>query len=101
MTYSAAFKARVVQGLMGSRAVSAHRLVEAVGVSHETLPRCLREACSVHGMPSPKQRTSRWTSAEKLLELRLGMLLQSTPPSFRRSVAPASACSSQHDAQRA
>ena len=34
-TYSAAFKARVVQRLMGPRAVSANRLAETVGVSPE------------------------------------------------------------------
>lgn len=65
-TYSAAFKARVVQRLMGPRAVSANRLAETVGVSQETLSRWLRQARSVDGMPSPKKRTPRWTGAEKL-----------------------------------
>ena len=65
-TYSAAFKARVVQRLMGPRAVSANKLAETVGVSQETLSRWLRQARSVTGMPSPKKRTPRWTGAEKL-----------------------------------
>ncbi len=64
--YSAALKARVVQRLMGPRAVSANKLAETVGVSQETLSRWLRQARSVTGMPSPKERTPRWTGAEKL-----------------------------------
>ena len=40
-TYSAAFKARVVQRLMGLRAISANRLAATVGVSQETLSRWL------------------------------------------------------------
>ena len=43
-TYRAACKARVVQRLMGPRAVSANRLAATVGVSHETLSRWLRQA---------------------------------------------------------
>ncbi len=65
-TYSAAFKARVVQRLMGPRAVSANRLAATVGVSQETLSRWLRQARSVNGMTPSKKRTPRWTGAEKL-----------------------------------
>ena len=65
-TYSAAFKARVVQRLMGPRAVSANRLATTVGVSQATLSRWLRQARSLEGMPLPKKRTPRWTGAEKL-----------------------------------
>ena len=65
-TYSAAFKARVVQRLMGPRAVSANRLAATVGVSQETLSRWLRHARSVEGMTAPKKRTPRWTGADKL-----------------------------------
>lgn len=38
-TYRAAFTARVVQRLMGARAVSANQLAATVGVSQETLSR--------------------------------------------------------------
>ncbi len=56
-TYHAAFTARVVQRLMGARAVSANQLAATVGVSQETLSRWLRQARSVAGMTPPKQRT--------------------------------------------
>jgi transposase-like protein len=65
-TYSAACKARVVQRLMGPRAVSANRLAATVGVSQETLSRWLRHARSVEGMTAPKKRTPRWTGADTL-----------------------------------
>ncbi len=56
-TYRAAFHARVVQRVMGPRAVSANQLAATVGVSQETLSRWLRQARSVAGMTPPKQRT--------------------------------------------
>lgn len=65
-TYSAAFKARVVQRLMGPRAVSANQLAATMGVSQESLSRWLRQARSVEGMTPPKKRTPTWTGAEKL-----------------------------------
>lgn len=65
-TYRTALKARVMQRLIGPRAVSANRLAETAGVSQEPLSRWLRQARSVNGMPSPKKRTPRWTGAEKL-----------------------------------
>ena len=64
-TYRAALKARVVQRLMGPRAISANRLAATVGVSQETRSRWLRQARSVHGMTAPKKRTPRWSGAEK------------------------------------
>ena len=63
-SYSSAFKARVVQRLVGPRAISANRLAPSVGVSQETLSRWLREAHSVEGMT--KKRQTKWTGAEKL-----------------------------------
>ena len=63
-SYSPAFKARVVQRLVGPRAISANRLAPSVGVSQETLSRWLREAHSVEGMT--KKRQTKWTGAEKL-----------------------------------
>ena len=63
-SYSPAFKARVVQRLVGPRAISANRLAPSVGVSQETLSRWLREAHSVDGMTS--KRRGKWTGAEKL-----------------------------------
>ena len=64
-SYSPAFKARVVQRLVGPRAISANRLAPSVGVSQETLSRWLREAHSVEGMTHSK-RVPKWTGAEKL-----------------------------------
>ena len=64
-SYSPAFKARVVQRLVGPRAISANRLALSVGVSQETLSRWLREAHSVEGMTTTKRRI-KWTGAEKL-----------------------------------
>ena len=62
--FNEAFKARVLQRLVGPRAVSANALAPAVGVTQETLSRWLRAARSVDGMTrSPKHR---WTGAEKL-----------------------------------
>ena len=64
-SYSPAFKARVVQRLVGPRAMSANRLAPSVGVSQETLSRWLREAHSVEGM-TKRPRPPKWTGAEKL-----------------------------------
>ena len=62
--FSDAFKARVVQRLVGPRAVSANALAEEVGVSQESLSRWLRAARSVGGMTTAQKR--QWTGAEKL-----------------------------------
>lgn len=61
--YSAAFKARVVQRLVGPHAVSANALAKELGVSQESLSRWLRQARSVGEMPASKKQ---WTGAEKL-----------------------------------
>ena len=62
--FSDAFKARVVQRLVGPRAVSANALAAEVGVSQESLSRWLRAARSVGGMTPSQQKP--WTGAEKL-----------------------------------
>ena len=62
--FSDAFKARVVQRLVGPRAMSANALAEEVGVSQESLSRWLRAARSVGGMTPPVKK--QWTGAEKL-----------------------------------
>lgn len=62
--YSDAFKARVVQRLVGPRAVSANALASEIGVSQESLSRWLRAARSVGGM-TPRAKKP-WTGAEKL-----------------------------------
>ena len=63
--FSDAFKARVVQRLVGPRAVSANALAEEVGVSQGSLSRWLRAARSVGGM-TPSRKKQPWTGAEKL-----------------------------------
>ena len=64
--YSEAFKARVVQRLVGPHAVSASALAHELGVSQVSLSRWLRAARSVGGMPPSKQPQKQWTGAEKL-----------------------------------
>ncbi len=64
-SYSTAFKARVIQRLVGPRAISANQLAPSVGVSQETLSRWLREARSGEGMTESK-RVRKWTGTEKL-----------------------------------
>ena len=61
--YTAAFKARVLQRLVGPRAISAYRLASEVGVSQVTLSRWLVAARSVPGMTTPSRK---WTGAQKL-----------------------------------
>lgn len=62
--YSEAFKSRVVQRLVGPRAVSASALAQTVGVSQVTLSRWLSASRSVDGMTRPTRR--QWSGAEKL-----------------------------------
>jgi len=62
--FSDAFKQRLVQRLVGPRAVSANALAKEVGVSQESLSRWLRQTRSVGGM-TPAQKKP-WTGAEKL-----------------------------------
>lgn len=61
--YSTAFKARVLQRLVGPRAISANRLAAEVGVPQVTLSRWLVAARSVPRMTTPQQQ---WTGAQKL-----------------------------------
>ena len=61
--YTTAFKARVLQRLVGPRAISAYRLAGEVGVSQVTLSRWLAAARSVPGMTTPAKK---WTGAQKL-----------------------------------
>jgi transposase len=61
--YTAGFKARVLQRLVGPRAISAYRLSAEVGVSQVTLSRWLAAARSVPGMTTPAKK---WTGAQKL-----------------------------------
>ena len=61
--YTTAFKARVLQRLVGPRAISAYRLAGDVGVSQVTLSRWLAAARSVPDMTPPAKK---WTGAQKL-----------------------------------
>ena len=61
--YSTAFKARVLQRLVGPRAISANRLAAEVGVPQVTLSRWLASARSVPAMTTPQKP---WTGAQKL-----------------------------------
>ncbi len=61
--YTTAFKARVLQRLVGPRAISAYRLAAEVGVSQVTLSRWLAAARSVPSMTTPAKK---WSGAQKL-----------------------------------
>jgi transposase len=61
--YSTAFKARVLQRLVGPRAISATRLAAEVGVPQVTLSRWLASARTVPTMTTPQKQ---WTGAQKL-----------------------------------
>jgi transposase len=61
--YTTAFKARVLQRLVGPRAISAYRLAAEVGVSQVTLSRWLAAARSVPSMATPGKK---WSGAQKL-----------------------------------
>ena len=61
--YTTAFKARVLQRLVGPRGISAYRLAGEVGVSQVTLSRWLAAARSV---PAMSTSAKPWTGAQKL-----------------------------------
>ena len=61
--YTTACKARVLQRLVGPRAISAYRLSAEVGVSQVTRSRWLAAARSVPSMATPGKK---WTGAQKL-----------------------------------
>jgi len=64
--YSAAFRSRMVERMVGPRAVSASALSREVGVAQPVLSRWLLKASIVDGMSaSRKTTTKRWTGAEK------------------------------------
>lgn len=64
--YSAAFRSRMVERMVGPRAVSATALAREVGVSQPVLSRWLVKAPTVDGMtPSRKRTEKQWTGAEK------------------------------------
>ena len=70
MEYSAAFRKRMVERMMGPRAMSAMTLSAEVGVGQPTLSRWLRDAsilARVFGMKDKDPKPlSMWTSKEKL-----------------------------------
>ena len=64
--YSAAFRSRMVERMVGPRAVSATALAREVGVSQPVLSRWLVQAPTVDGMTPSRKRTEKpWTGAEK------------------------------------
>lgn len=64
--YSAAFRARMVERMVGPRAVSATALAREVGVAQPVLSRWLVKASTVDGMSPSRKRTAKpWTGAEK------------------------------------
>ena len=95
--YTTAFKARVLQRLVGPRAISAYRLAGEVGVSQVTLSRWLAAARSVPAMTTPAKK---WTGAQKLRvlfaahglsETELGAMLRRegcTPRNWTSGVRP-------------
>lgn len=73
MEYSEAFKAKMVQKMLGPNGKSAGALAAEVGMSQPTLSRWLRKAGSVSSMSGKKRRkskakqdTKQWTQLEKL-----------------------------------
>lgn len=73
--YSEAFKAKMVQKMLGPNGKSASALADEVGMSQPTLSRWLREAGSVASMSKSKRKgkrskarpeSKRWTRLEKL-----------------------------------
>ncbi len=78
-TYTAGFKARMVQRMAGREAISATALAKEVGVSQNTLSRWLREASVA--MPTvtsmkKKRPASRMGSARRSAEDKFKILLQ-------------------------
>ena len=66
VTYSAAFRSRMVERLVGPRAVSACALSREVGVAQAVLSRWLVKASTVDGMTASRKTTDKkWTGAEK------------------------------------
>ena len=67
MPYTEAFRAKMVQRMLGPSAKSASALAEEIGVHQPTLSRWLRDARTLGGtMPNKKKRDQKWPSSEKL-----------------------------------
>lgn len=69
LPYTEAFRAKMVQRMLGPNAKSATALAEENGIHQPTLSRWLRDARTLDGMMTHKKRkkkTQRWTSSEKL-----------------------------------
>lgn len=64
MTYTEAFRAKMVQRMLGPNAKSATALAEEIGIHQPTLSRWLRDARILGG--TMKKKTQRWTSSDKL-----------------------------------
>ena len=91
--YTTAFQARVLQPLVGPRAISAYRVASDVGVSQVTRSRWLAAARSVPDMTTPAKQ---WTGAQKLRgmmaahalsETELGALLRRQPACTLRGLS--------------
>lgn len=63
--YSAAFKQKMVEQLIGKNAISANQLSEETGVRQQNLSRWLREARSLPHVCSYRSTVRRWTVTEK------------------------------------
>ena len=67
MLYSEAFRAKMVQRMLGPKPMSATALAEEVGLHQPTLSRWLRDARILGGtMSHQKKTTQKWTSSDKL-----------------------------------
>jgi len=77
MPYSAGFKARMVQRMLGREGLSASALSREVGITQPTLSRWLRDARSLGAMSTNKRKDEtpprpphKWTAEEKLEAVR-------------------------------
>lgn len=68
MTYSQAFKTKMVRKMIGPEALSANALAEQTGISQPTLSRWLRESGKVASMKNDKPRRPQDRSPEEQLE---------------------------------
>ena len=70
MLYSEAFRAKMVQRMLGPNKQSANALADEVGINQPTLSRWLRDVRILGDTMTDKRRTKkntpRWTSSEKL-----------------------------------
>jgi transposase len=67
LPYTEAFRAKMVQRMLGPSAKSATALAEEIGIHQPTLSRWLRDARTLGStMPNKKKRDQKWPSSEKL-----------------------------------